>query len=433
VEPAGLQHFASLSNQPVGSGFDDLWRIASCLVRGELNMQAAIVKGVVAIAAVSVCCLAYPQDGRLEINQACALNGGCFSGDSAGFPVTITSPGSYQLTGNLDLSTLPLATAIQVEAPAVNLDLGGFQIIGPTNCTDSGGSIACDPPGGGNHGVSFFSAAVASSLSNGTIRGFNNGVSSNPEGLRIRDVTAISNSNDGFSIAASAMINDCVAITNGGDGFDGDAGSVFQGLMAFGNGINGIEIDNVGGVVSGSTSRGNGGSGFNVVAMSRFGQDNESWGNLSPDTCSGGICAEKQRYYLTPENHQGADVLTACVTGFHTAALWEIKNTSFLIYDHVLGVTGEDTGLGPPSGGSGWVRNGFTSRNTQADEFVHGIANCSAWTSSSADDVGIRAFLALWWRTNFAADNKLNGVIEPWGARNQSCSTPSRVWCVEDR
>ena len=28
-------------------------------------------------------------DSVLEINQACTLNGGCFAGDAAGFPVTI--------------------------------------------------------------------------------------------------------------------------------------------------------------------------------------------------------------------------------------------------------------------------------------------------------------------------------------------------------
>ena len=41
-------------------------------------------------------------DGVLEINQVCADKTGCFSGDAAGFPVTIGTAGSYRLTGNLD-------------------------------------------------------------------------------------------------------------------------------------------------------------------------------------------------------------------------------------------------------------------------------------------------------------------------------------------
>ena len=32
---------------------------------------------------------AFADEGVLEINQVCAVNTGCFVGDSAGFPVTI--------------------------------------------------------------------------------------------------------------------------------------------------------------------------------------------------------------------------------------------------------------------------------------------------------------------------------------------------------
>ena len=43
-------------------------------------------------------------EGVLEINQACAVNTGCFPGDTALFPVIIQgamAPGSYILTSNL--------------------------------------------------------------------------------------------------------------------------------------------------------------------------------------------------------------------------------------------------------------------------------------------------------------------------------------------
>ena len=40
-------------------------------------------------------------DGVREINAVCAVNTGCFGGDTAGYPVTITTAGSYRLTGNL--------------------------------------------------------------------------------------------------------------------------------------------------------------------------------------------------------------------------------------------------------------------------------------------------------------------------------------------
>jgi hypothetical protein len=64
-------------------------------------------------------------DGVLEINQACAVNTGCFAGDTAGFPVTIGSPGRYRLTGDLDSSS---SFGIQITAAHVSLDLNGFAI-----------------------------------------------------------------------------------------------------------------------------------------------------------------------------------------------------------------------------------------------------------------------------------------------------------------
>ena len=75
-------------------------------------------------------------DGVLEINQTCAVQTGCFAGDTAGFPVTITQPGSYALTGNLDLSAEGVnVSGVAVSTPAVTIDLRGFQIAGPTIST----------------------------------------------------------------------------------------------------------------------------------------------------------------------------------------------------------------------------------------------------------------------------------------------------------
>ena len=57
--------------------------------------------------------------GRLEINQICAVETGCFPGDAAGFPVTLTTPGSYALTGNLSLALeSPSTHAIEINTPS---------------------------------------------------------------------------------------------------------------------------------------------------------------------------------------------------------------------------------------------------------------------------------------------------------------------------
>jgi len=84
-------------------------------------------------------------DGALEINQACALNGGCFSGDSAGFPVTIDGSAgkSYRLTGDLDLSSAPNLSGIIVTGANVTLDMGGFEIAGPITCTSTDPTLDC--------------------------------------------------------------------------------------------------------------------------------------------------------------------------------------------------------------------------------------------------------------------------------------------------
>ncbi|MEZ4352198.1 MAG: hypothetical protein R3F16_00865 [Myxococcota bacterium] len=82
------------------------------------------------------------SDGVIEINQTTALAGGVTSSDEPGFPVTLDAPGSYRLTGNLDV---PNGTdGIEILASSVTLDLGGFRIAGP--------SISICPPTGCNDG-----------------------------------------------------------------------------------------------------------------------------------------------------------------------------------------------------------------------------------------------------------------------------------------
>src|SRR5262245_49658786 len=78
-------------------------------------------------------------DGVIEINQVSALAGGITPGDGAGFPVTLTQPGSYRLTGNLEIPTLGIG-AIVVTAADVSIDLNGFAILGQNVC----GSLSFD-------------------------------------------------------------------------------------------------------------------------------------------------------------------------------------------------------------------------------------------------------------------------------------------------
>ena len=61
---------------------------------------------------------------QTTIDQATALAGNVTPGDTPGFPVKITVPGSYKLTSNLEV---PLhIQAILVVSPGVTIDLNGF-------------------------------------------------------------------------------------------------------------------------------------------------------------------------------------------------------------------------------------------------------------------------------------------------------------------
>ncbi len=100
--------------------------------------------GILSVSAPLILTLAGPVhavDGVIEINQARALAGSVTPGDLPGFPVTISQPGSYRLTGNLVLTSLtgPVCgptrfggssvCVIDVESGNVSLDLNGFEIV----------------------------------------------------------------------------------------------------------------------------------------------------------------------------------------------------------------------------------------------------------------------------------------------------------------
>jgi hypothetical protein len=114
---------------------------------------------------------AVASDGVIEINQeralAGAINGSPLS-DPAGYPVTITEPGSYRLSGNLQVPA-PLG-GIVLESEGVSLDLGGFELRGGWSCSCC--PVSCS--GGGGIGIRV--AAGHARIHDGSIRGFGDGV-----------------------------------------------------------------------------------------------------------------------------------------------------------------------------------------------------------------------------------------------------------------
>lgn len=112
------------------------------------------------------------SDGTLEINQACVLVG-CFSGDSPGFPVTISQTGSYKLTSSLGTSSNPSGGIEILSNAGVDLDLNGFAIGGPGTCSVTGSNVSCSGLVNNQFGIL---ASASARIHGGRITGVYNGV-----------------------------------------------------------------------------------------------------------------------------------------------------------------------------------------------------------------------------------------------------------------
>ena len=180
-------------------------------------------------------------DGVVRIDQGRALAGGVTPGDAPGFPVTISQPGSYRLTGNLivpDLNT----TAIQITADSVTVDLNGFNIIGPAVCRRTPATTC--PPSGTGTGIEAAPEGSAGQPPTG------------PRGIRVLNGSVRGMGLFGILLRADdSVVERATASGNAGAGIV--AGSVFQSAST-GNGSFGI----IANIVRDSMSSQNAGDGI---------------------------------------------------------------------------------------------------------------------------------------------------------------------------
>jgi hypothetical protein len=126
--------------------------------------------GVLMMVAFLIAPVARAADGVAEISEACAALTGCFSGDAAGYPVTIdgSAGGSYRLTSNLIMPD-ENTDGIVVSSSDIGIDLNNFAIIGIA-CL--GAITDCTPASGLGSGVERTSSLVRGvSVKNGSITG----------------------------------------------------------------------------------------------------------------------------------------------------------------------------------------------------------------------------------------------------------------------
>jgi hypothetical protein len=185
--------------------------------------------GVVVLALVPASVFAV--DGEVLINQATVLAQG-------GFPLHITQPGSYKLSGDLNVTGF---SGISIESGSVTLDLNGFTV--------SGASVA---------GIVTRGAQVNITVRNGTVTNTFTGPAIDLQGSGLLADIEASATYGGISVDGFVVVR-CVSRGNFAPGFTA-TNSTISDSIARGNVTGGFAVTDS--VVSHSTASGNGGSGF---------------------------------------------------------------------------------------------------------------------------------------------------------------------------
>lgn len=203
-------------------------------------------------------------NAQAVIDQKRALAGNVTPDDTSGFPITLSVPGSYKLTGNL---VVPAGVnGIEINASGVTLDLNGFSISGPITCVRdmATSAVACNTGPTTSKGIAMNGGG--NTVRNGTVRGFAYGIlyagadqidgmlieqnqsgvaAPNHQGARtlVRNSRAQFNQYTGFGVA-DAMVQGCTAGGNGGAGFTATR-SVVLDSVAFNNRMEGFKGNNL--------------------------------------------------------------------------------------------------------------------------------------------------------------------------------------------
>lgn len=166
-------------------------------------------------------------------------------------PITISTPGSYYVTGNLTST----GHGILIYASDVSVDLMGHTITGPGTSTTNYGVYASDRDN--------------ISVANGVIKDFYNGTNiigtSLSQNCSIINIKAVSNYAIGiYVVSDSTIVKDCVVSDNGGDGIrcTGSA-TVVSDCTAYKNTGDGIEVGSTA-IVKNCTANDNTVTGINL-------------------------------------------------------------------------------------------------------------------------------------------------------------------------
>lgn len=246
-------------------------------------MQAS--KGVIvllALVAGSAQAQIYTGSGLITITQTNASGSGIGPGDSPGYPVTITNPGSYKLGSNL--SPPSGVDAIDISADYVTLDLNGCTITGFDTCSivppNLGATCAA-----GSWGEGVYSTGAQTTVKNGSVNGFSTGVDLGGDAGNVSKVSLSQDEIGLVTFGFGYLVDDVQAFRNGTGiillgpavqarnitvAFNGNYGlrvaaneALVSGVTATSNDDDGIEFE-VSGILSASASTGNSGNGVSA-------------------------------------------------------------------------------------------------------------------------------------------------------------------------
>jgi hypothetical protein len=198
---------------------------------------------------------AFATDGVIEINHTCAINDGCFSGDTAGYPVTINANAghSYRLTSNLVIPDND-TDGISISKPNISIDLNGFSIV--TSGCENSQPTNCSLFNGGVHGYGVTSNENSITVKNGTVIGMgNDGIYLPNNFMVIENIMVLSNALNGIHVGNYSRVLSSKASYNGADGIKTGDGCIVSNNVSFSNELTGINTSNNSIIISNQLSQ----------------------------------------------------------------------------------------------------------------------------------------------------------------------------------
>jgi hypothetical protein len=213
------------------------------LRRSEWMTHASLAA--IVIASVLLAAPATAADGEVLIDQAAAIAGGITPGDEPGYPVTLSRPGKYKLTGSLRVP--PNRNGIEITADNVTIDFNGFTMGGRglalngilANFRDSitvmNGTI------GGFHGTGIRSG-VRAVIENMWVLSVDNSAVFLGDQSRVSNSTVSGNAGFGIFCGLGCLIEQNVIADNLGIGIDLKGGGMALGNVIMSNASFGIFV-----------------------------------------------------------------------------------------------------------------------------------------------------------------------------------------------